>query len=423
MAPRSAAVVFATLVACSNAKVKLDAMKHDIQGITAQNFDGVISKFRDSAVSAVWFYHEDKKEDEAFLDDYNKVAGDLKGMAKITAVNCAEFDVFCKKQGVKETPTVMVYPPNPVPAFKYEGKLESKAVGAKVSRFMQDYSEKLTSENVDAFVTTDPTKPKVMLFSNKKTPPTIWKALSSETVFRRTIKFGFVTEEDKDLVQKFKVKKFPTVIMQRGQKAEIKEEFKGEMKFGALKDWVNLYSESGMGDKVSGGRGGQDEGVSLEDAKPWLVQEIPELTAKSHNDICMKGEGLCVIYLKQGEISQAETDMLKNIEKKFTSQLSDRGAKLRYMWLNVAAEAAYKELFSPVQLPSAVVFNPHKRLRFTSLDHGEDNDVKGDETAIGNLVDKVLGGDARFTMVKGQKMPAWAVRVDAKDAKNDKKEL
>jgi len=313
-------------------------------------------------------------------------------------------------------PTIMIYPTNPIPAFKYEGKLEAKAIAGKVTRFIQDMAIKLTMDNVDGFLTTDATKPKVILFSNKKTVPTIWKALSSETVFKRTVKFGFASEEDKDIVAKFKVKKYPTVIMQRGSKAEIKEEYKGEMKFLALKDWVNLHSESGMGDKVQGGGGGKEE-ESIEEAKPWLVQEIPELTSKSQKDVCFKGEGLCVIYLKEGEISQGEIDMLKSLEKKFTSQLSDRGAKLRYMWMNLAIESAYKELFNPPMVPSAVVFNPHKRLRFTALDHGEDNDVKGDVNSLEKLLDKVLGGDARFKMVPGQKMPAWAARADGKGKK------
>merc|ERR1712151_1104182 len=144
----------------------------------------------------------------------------------------------------------------------------------------------------------------------KKTVPTIWKALSSETVFKRTVKFGFATDEDKDLVSKFKVKKFPTVLMQRGAKAEIKEEYKGEIKFLALKDWVNLHSESGMGDKMAGAGSGKEE-TSIEEAKPWLVQEIPEFTGKSHQDICFKGEGLCVIYLKDSEIAKDEIEMLK----------------------------------------------------------------------------------------------------------------
>merc|ERR1712147_179742 len=117
----------------------------------------------------------------------------------------------------------------------------------------------------------------------------------------------------------------------------------------------------------------------------------------------MGGEGLCVIYLKDGELTQAETDMLSGLSKKFTSQLSDRGAKMKWMWMNLAIETEYKTLFEPAMLPSAVVFNPHKRLRFTKLDHGE-----GNEQGIVKLVDKVLGGDARFKMVPKQKLPAWA---------------
>merc|ERR1719401_2631367 len=182
-----------------------------------------------------------------FLDEYNKVAKDLKGMVKVTAMSCSDFGVFCDKQGVKQTPFVMIYPVNPIPAFKYEGKMEAKAIAAKVTRFITDMSTKLTKENVDSLITTDATKPKVILFSNKKTAPTIWKALSSETVFKRTVKFGFVTEEDADICQRFKVSKFPSILMQRGAKAEIKETYKGDINFLAIKDWVILHSESGMG--------------------------------------------------------------------------------------------------------------------------------------------------------------------------------
>merc|ERR1712176_749983 len=296
---------------------------------------------------------------------------------------------------------------------------ETKSLVGRVSKNIPDNSVAVTKENVDAFTTTDPTKRKVILFTNKKGVPTIWKALSSETVFRRTVKFGVVQESENDVVQRFKVKKFPAVVMQRGAKAEIKETYSGDMSFAALKEWVNLHSESGMGDKVNSA--GAKEEVSIEEAKPWLVQEIPELTGKSSGDICFKGEGLCVIYLKDGAISAAETEMLSGLSKKFTSQLSDRGAKMKWMWLNLAIESEYKTLFAPAQTPSAVVFNPHKRLRFTSMDHGEEGEVKGDEQGLTKLMDKVLGGDARFKMVPGQKLPGWAKRDDS--AKPGKKEL
>merc|ERR1712224_59065 len=97
-------------------------------------------------------------------------------------------------------------------------------------------------------------------------------------------------------------------------------------------------------------------------------------------------------------------------------------AKMKFMWINLAIENAFKDMFKADQLPSAVVFNPHKRLRFTKLDHGEDvAAIKADKDGISSLVDKVLGGDARFTNVPGQKLPAWVARETPK--KEGKKEL
>ena len=44
--------------------------------------------------------------------------------------------------------------------------------------------------------------------------------------------------------------RFPTFFMVRGAKSEIREEYKGDMDFRSIHTWVNLYSESGMGDKA-----------------------------------------------------------------------------------------------------------------------------------------------------------------------------
>merc|ERR1711998_247948 len=128
------------------------------------------------------------------------------------------------------------------------------------------------------------------------------------------------------------------------------------------------------------------------------------------------------IYLVGGAASDNEVNMLEGLSEKFTSQLSDRGAKMKWMWMNLRIETAFKELFAPEQMPSAVVFNPHKRLRFTNLYHGEDGEIKGDVQGLTNLMDKVLGGDARFKMVPGQKLPSFAMR-DAGATSKKKTEL
>jgi|EP00427_Karlodinium_veneficum_P018126 thioredoxin-like negative regulator of GroEL len=392
-------------------------MEHDIQQITEKNFDGVIGKFRADSVAALWFFKDDNSEDEKFLTEYNKVAKELKGMVKITALNCNQWAKFCSKNNVKQTPAVMMYPTFPAPAFLYEGKMETKIVAGKLAKMIPDLSTRLTKENVDSWLGADISKPKMIIFSNKKNPPTILKALSSDTVFKRTAKFGFVTEEDAEVCQKFKVTKFPAAILQRKQGNNVKKDtFSGQMNFEELYKWINPYVESGMGDKMAGA-GGQE--ASIEDDQPWLTQEVPELTAKSSNSICFKGEGLCVIYLKDGAASQNEIDMLSGLSKKYSSQ--NNKAKMKFMWINLAIESAFKELFKADQLPSTVVFNPHKRLRFTKLDHGEDGSIKSDADGISGLIDKVLGGDARFTNVPGQKLPAWVPRETPK--KEGKKEL
>merc|ERR1712054_599377 len=181
----------------------------------------------------------------------------------------------------------------------------------KLSKMIPDFSTKLTKDTADSWLSADASKPKVLVFSNKKNPPTILKALSSDTVFKRTAKFGFVTEDEADVCAKFKVKKFPSVVMQRKVGTELKKEtYSGEMNFGKLHEWVNPYVESGVGDKVGAGAA-QEAESNLEDDQPWLSQEVPELTSKSTNSICFKGEGLCVIYLKDGAADQKEIDMLQ----------------------------------------------------------------------------------------------------------------
>merc|ERR1719335_1600370 len=266
------------LVAGGASAFKIEAMKHDVQQINAANFDGVIGKFREGSVSSLWFFKSDNAADEKFLDEYNSLAKEFKGMMKVCAIDCNDNAKFCEKNNVKDTPAVMLYPPNPMPAFMWEGKMEKKALSGRMGKLVPDMTTTLTAENVDKFLTTDHTKPKVLLFSNKDKVPLMFKALSSEGVLKRTCKFAFVKEAESAIVSRFKVKKFPTLISVSGAKADQKEEYKGEINYLAVHEWVNLRSESGMGDKVQGG-GGQEE--TIEEAKPWLVQEVPELTAKS----------------------------------------------------------------------------------------------------------------------------------------------
>jgi len=127
-----------------------------------------------------------------------------------------------------------------------------------------DHSTRVTKDNVESWLSADASKPKVMVFSNKKNPPLILKALSSDSVFKRTAKFGFVTEDEADVCAKFKVTKFPSVVMQRKAGNEVKKEtYSGDINYNGLYNWVNPYIESGMGTKVGAGKVRRQKGKAL----------------------------------------------------------------------------------------------------------------------------------------------------------------
>merc|ERR1719161_2387117 len=119
------------------------------------------------------------------------------------------------------------------------------------------------------------------------------------------------------------------------------------MDFRSIHMWVNLYSESGMGDKVSAAGGSEES--SAEEARPWLIQDVPELTKDSQADICFKGEGLCVIYLADGVAPAADVDMLAGMKAKFTSQLDGRGTTFRRMLRSRPGDASATPRSSPAR--------------------------------------------------------------------------
>ena len=95
------------------------------------------------------------------------------------AVNCAKHRAVCKKQGIEKTPVVRIFPPMPVPEFDIEGEVTTKRIARAAARHVEDLVEQVTSKNLDTWINTSPSVPKVLLFTNKKRTPFMFKALSS----------------------------------------------------------------------------------------------------------------------------------------------------------------------------------------------------------------------------------------------------
>lgn len=72
------------------------------------------------------------------------------------------------------------------------------------ARFVGSRVVEVTQNNYDTFINDNPGKPKVILFTDKKGTPLIFKALSSH--FDKTLLFGLIKSSESGLVSKYKVK-------------------------------------------------------------------------------------------------------------------------------------------------------------------------------------------------------------------------
>ena len=401
-------------------RLRIDPMKHSVSPVTRSDFDAVISKFRDRQISVVYYYKPEESDSSKFFEPLNAIAAELRGMFKFAAVDCDAQFRLCNDEGVvfeNGSPVVMLYPLRPLSPepFTDMDNLSDEKTGLKRALFRLLPSEhiKMLSESVlDSFLSTDEHLPKVILFSNKKASPPLFKALSTE--FSKEMHFGFYPDPSDDVLRKFKLKpgQVPKIVMQesghggQGRKTQIYDE---ELSFQAIHEWINVRRETfarGGGFDHSEGTGNTGGGPTISQ-KPWLSQEIPEVYKQSHKDVCFKhDEGLCVIYLKEGEITTDEEFMLKSVKVAAGDEI-----KFRFMWMDLAKEPEFQALFAPETLPNVIVFNPHKRLRFTNPLEDPAN-----KELVAALLDKIKAGEGRFKVVA--ELPEFSTRKT-----NEKDEL
>ncbi len=317
-------------------------------------------------------------------------------MFRITALDCQEYSSLCTKEGVTRFPTFRVYPAFPAPAEDYqEDVVDFEKVKKMAAKFISSRVVEITQNNYDTFINDNPGKPKVILFSDKKGTPLIFKALSSH--FDKTLIFGLIRDSESGLAAKYKVKQFPSVFLIKEKDGKpVKYEGK-DYSYQGIFDFINIYSETFVF------RDGEETVVSAA-SRPWLNDKVPQVTSDSFDDICLKKEGaLCVIYLAKdaeaGKSNQGEINELYSIGQKFASKIS-RGINFSFMWLSSQDEAAFFKMFdvSTDDLPKLVVLNPGKRKRFL-VHSGAIN-----ESAVSATLDKILGGDAKFTNIKGNQL-------------------
>lgn len=114
---------------------------------------------------------------------YDKLALENKGMFRIGSVDCNDFETLCNKEGITSFPSYKIYPELPIPPVDYVQEpgteLDTDKLKKQAYRFIGNRVIDITSANHDTFKDDNPGKPKMLLFTDKKSTPITYRALST----------------------------------------------------------------------------------------------------------------------------------------------------------------------------------------------------------------------------------------------------
>lgn len=420
---------------------KIDSMTHNIQPVTAVNYEKVVQPALSLTVTPIWYYKGSSQADAAFLPIYDKVATLFKKKLRILAMNCEipGNKKHCERAGVTETPFIKILPKSPQPAFVYEGAKTEEALTKILTKLMGDKINVISKkEDFVSWKSKNPTKQKVVLFSNSKKSPPMLKALSTDTVFARTVEVAFVGDvagAGKEIAEAAGKNALKAPMFMMISKA--KTMWYGNKKEHDLKDylgiheWININSESGMGDKVKDVSGEETIEEEVE------IERVRELHGKNAQEMCFKQKNICAIYLQQGPgpLNDKTIEMITGFESAFEPK-SDRGVRFSWMWADTtlqndlvkvleAQEAKQAERegrdVEKFEYPTMVMVKPPRKKReekflsYVRLGEGQ----KVTKESVKAMVEKVSGG---ATYSKAD-VPKFIVRPAAKKAPKKKEEL
>jgi hypothetical protein len=306
----------------------------------SKNFETQVTKNRAKGISIVQFYKKDDGRSKNEKSDYENMGLELKDMIRVGALDCGSFAKICDAEGVTTYPTYKVYPPFPVPVQTYEGDaLDIAKLKKMATKHIGNRAIDINQSNHETFIEDDISTPKILLFTDKeKGYPLTFRALSVH--FDKTLLFGVVRSTDAALIKKYKVKKFPSIVMKKTKDTKPIPYESEDFTYSEIFKFINVYSETFVFP-------GDAEVKESKASKPWMTEKVPELHGLSANDVCLKKDGaLCVIYVSKDAASkdQAHLDMLYELGGNFQKQIH-RGINFHFMWLDCATEAALCEVF------------------------------------------------------------------------------
>ncbi|CAD8120784.1 unnamed protein product [Paramecium sonneborni] len=308
--------------------------------------------YRREEVWLIYFYlpnGEGQKYKKLIIELAEKYAG----IFRVAAIDCEDDEALCEDEfQVKRYPTVSIYASRlSAEPIKYTGKWELNEMAKEAVDLMEDFVIVLSGFNFQEYI--EKSKPKVILFTNKKSTPPLFKALSKE--FKGKLEFAMIRQSERQLTSIFKITEFPSLIVaQNDQDFKV---FESEFKKDQI---VKFLRQFAYGQK-----------------KEPQQKTIQQLNGQNYEQCITKGKDLCFLLLINNE---TELELISKIPSKYQNEnISFYYANLKQ--LTQKFEANLKQSY-------AVIIKP-KRQTYAVQTSIENNEII-------TFIDDVLGGGRTF---------------------------
>lgn len=368
-----------------------DANQSSLINLNPKNFDTQITNNRaKNVISFVHFYTLDDGRSTQYKKVIEELGKEYEGMFKLSGINCKIYSELCSKQDVKDFPSFLIYPPLPAPVMKYEGEIDPKHIIGYLGKFVVNRALDLNNNNFEGFLNKHANLPKIILFTDKKGTPLLFKRLSAH--FDKKIEFGVVHSDMTGITSKYKITKFPKIMAVGVDKK--RNFYEGEIKYKLIFDFCNVYQETFF--VVGSDNTGVDPPQKL-----WMNDKFPELTKDSGNDWCFKVDSaICVLLLNKEKPNDHIEGLFDSIQNWLSPKIN-RGLKYKYGWINTSKQSSILQVMNVEKNagPLLVLINSGSRKRYY-VDREELT-----EENMQKVFDKLASGDLRFGRFKDNKIP------------------
>jgi thioredoxin-like negative regulator of GroEL len=205
------------------------------------DLSSIFQFYRRQEIWILYFMNPKSDTTKKFADVYKQLAEKLYGIIKVGAIDCLSEEELCEEFGVYEHDQIVIFNENySDDGTKYRGEMTVDKIANAAVKDMQSFVSSVNSDNWQSFIEREPTKHKILHFTEKKSTPTVIKALSKR--FRDKLTFGEIRSDETELIRKFKITKFPTILALTDPDGYSGDVFEGELKVDQLSKFIQSYA-------------------------------------------------------------------------------------------------------------------------------------------------------------------------------------